>query len=344
MIIVITTIIIIIIIDAGGSTSELTFDICMKLKNEKHLNPNMHLTCTNVTKDKVTSTLENCRVAGIVNIVALRGDPPLGESAWKVSDEGFTCALDLVEYIRKVHGDYFNISVAGYPEGHPNSMIQLHDSSTLTATEKARSSVFKSEVDDNTNDDVIYVCKDKDYENELKYLKKKVDAGANCIITQLFFDVDVFLSFVSSCRSMGITVPIIPGIMCVSSLGGFKRMIQFCKTRVPSTMMDRINAITDDIEMKLLSINIGTEMCLKLIKANIRELHFYTLNSSNVVEGILNNLKELSFQFFQSSSDLLITTNTVFDAMVDRVLVTNNDSEENEDSNSSAQIPLSVVH
>lgn len=315
----------------------------MHLKNQLHLNPNMHLTCTNVTKDKVTSTLENCRSAGIMNIVALRGDPPLGETAWKVSDEGFTCALDLVQYIREEHGDYFNISVAGYPEGHPNSMTKLSDrsssdsnsSSILSEAEKKRCSLFKSE--DNGTDDVIYVCKDEDYENELKYLKKKVDAGANCIITQLFFDVDVFLSFVNSCRSIGITVPIIPGIMCVSSAGGFKRMTSFCRTRVPSTIMDRINAVTDDMEMKELSIDIGTEMCLKLIDANIRELHFYTLNTSSVMEGILNNLKALSFQFFQSSSlqsfysSSPLTNDTVFDATVDRVLV-------NEDS-SSNQIP-----
>lgn len=308
--------------------------MCMHLKNELHLNPNMHLTCTNVTKDKVTSTLENCRAAGIMNIVALRGDPPLGETAWKVSEEGFTCALDLVQYIRKEHGDFFNISVAGYPEGHPNSMTKLSDNSDndkLSETEKKRSSLFKSEDNDGI-DDVIYVCKDADYENELKYLKKKVDAGANCIITQLFFDVNVFLSFVASCRAIGITVPIIPGIMCVSSVGGFKRMTSFCRTRVPSSLMDRINAVTDDMEMKELSIDIGTEMCLKLIDANIRELHFYTLNTSNVMEGILNNLRGLSFHFFQSSSlqsfscSSPLTNDTVFDAMVDRVLV-NGDSE-----------------
>jgi len=308
--------------------------MCMHLKNELHLNPNMHLTCTNVTKDKVTSTLENCRAAGIMNIVALRGDPPLGETAWKVSEEGFTCALDLVQYIRKEHGDYFNISVAGYPEGHPNSMTKLSycsDNDKLSEAEKKRSSLFKSEDNDGI-DDIIHVCKDADYENELKYLKKKVDAGANCIITQLFFDVDVFLSFVDSCRAIGITVPIIPGIMCVSSVGGFKRMTSFCRTRVPSSLMDRINAVTDDMEMKELSIDIGTEMCLKLIDANIRELHFYTLNTSNVMEGILNNLRGLSFHFFQSSSlqslscSSPLTNDTVFDAMVDRVLV-NRDSE-----------------
>jgi methylenetetrahydrofolate reductase (NADPH) len=293
-----------------------------------------------VTKDKVTSTLENCRAAGIMNIVALRGDPPLGETAWKVSEEGFTCALDLVQYIRKEHGDYFNISVAGYPEGHPNSMTKLSDcdSSELSEAEKKRSSLFKSEDNDGV-DDVIYVCKDADYENELKYLKKKVDAGANCIITQLFFDVNVFLSFVDGCRAIGITVPIIPGIMCVSSVGGFKRMTSFCRTRVPSSLMDRINAVTDDMEMKELSIDIGTEMCLKLIDANIRELHFYTLNTSNVMEGILNNLRGLSFHFFQSSSlqsfscSTLLTNDTVFDAMVDRVLVNGNSENEGSSTN-----------
>lgn len=119
----------------------------------------------------VHDALKAAHDGGIRNIVALRGDPPAGEEEWKAVDGGFTCALDLVRYIRKHFGNDFGVAVAGYPEGHPNAITELKDgeSDSLTESEKTRCSEF---------DGKMYVCKDEDYKKEMDYLKEKVDAGA----------------------------------------------------------------------------------------------------------------------------------------------------------------------
>ena len=136
---------------------------------------NLHLTCTNMSKNgdpvaAVHDALQSAFDGGIRNIVALRGDPPAGEEEWTAADGGFTCALDLVKYIRKNFGNDFGIAVAGYPEGHPNAITELKDGEeeNLTESEKTRCSVF---------DGKTYVCKDEDYKKEMDYLKEKVDAG-----------------------------------------------------------------------------------------------------------------------------------------------------------------------
>jgi methylenetetrahydrofolate reductase (NADPH) len=281
---------------AGGTTSDLTLELCTNLKNKSGLNPNMHLTCTNMEKQKVIDALKGCMDVGITNIVALRGDPPAGQAAWEAVEGGFTCALDLVRFIRSEHGEHFCLSVAGYPEGHPNRMSVVKDLSELTDSERARCAILPNE----NGEDEITVCKDADYEKELDYLKAKVDAGANLIITQLFFDTDVFTIFVTRCRERGINVPIVPGIMCAASAGGFKRMIKFCKTRVPKTLMDKVNAMVEDAEMKALGISYGTEMCLQLLASGVDILHFYTLNASFVTQGIMNNLKQTAYKFLSA--------------------------------------------
>jgi len=161
---------------AGGSTAELTMDLCKHSREAGHTS-NMHLTCTNMEKDgdpkkAVHDALQQAFDSGIRNIVALRGDPPAGQDEWKAAEGGFTCALDLVQYIRENFGDSFGISVAGYPEGHPNAISEIEDPSTMTASEKARSSTF---------DGKTYTCKDDDYKKEMDYLKKKVDAGSGTL-------------------------------------------------------------------------------------------------------------------------------------------------------------------
>ena len=138
---------------------------------------NLHLTCTNMSKNgdpvaAVHEALQSALDGGIRNIVALRGDPPAGEEEWTAAEGGFTCALDLVKYIRKEFGDAFGVAVAGYPEGHPNAITELGSDDTvesLSESEKSRCSEF---------DGKTYVCKDEDYKKEMDYLKEKVDAGA----------------------------------------------------------------------------------------------------------------------------------------------------------------------
>ena len=181
---------------AGGSTAELTIDIAKQLKETGHV-ANMHLTCTNMEKDgdpkkAVHDALETAKANGIMNIVALRGDPAHGEDEWKAADGGFTCALDLVEYIREHFGSDFGISVAGYPEGHPNAISLVEDPSTMTEAEAARSS---------TDDEgKVYTCLDDDYKKEMDYLKKKIDAGAGKFLIFWFHSTkEILILILSSC-------------------------------------------------------------------------------------------------------------------------------------------------
>ncbi|TYI06334.1 hypothetical protein ES332_A10G151600v1 [Gossypium tomentosum] len=182
---------------AGGSTADLTLDIANKMQNIICVETMMHLTCTNMPVEKIDHALQTIKSNGIQNVLALRGDPPHGQDKFVQVEGGFSCALDLVKHIRSKYGDYFGITVAGYP-GNDG-----------VATPEA-------------------------YQNELAYLKRKVDAGADLIVTQLFYDTDIFLKFVNDCRQIGINCPIVPGIMPINNYKGFLRMTGFCKTKIPA--------------------------------------------------------------------------------------------------------------
>lgn len=242
---------------AGGSTSELTMDLTLKMK-AMGLEPNMHLTCTNVARADVVKALKTCRDAGVQNIVALRGDPPVGQDKWEATEGGFECALDLVKFIRREHGDYFCLSVAGYPEGHPDTIVHVgDDESTLSASERTRCRVVV-EADGAKK---VYVCPDAAFRLEMDYLKKKVDAGADCVITQMFFDAATYGAFLKACRAHGIHVPIIPGIMLVQAAGGFRKMTAMCKTRVPAEVASAVDAkAADDAALKAYGVDLGVEI------------------------------------------------------------------------------------
>mmetsp|Transcript_47958 Transcript_47958/g.55475 ORF Transcript_47958/g.55475 Transcript_47958/m.55475 type:complete len:309 (-) Transcript_47958:58-984(-) len=247
---------------AGGTTSEKTPALCVASMSHG-LNVNMHLTCTNMEEGKVRQALDLCKEKGIRNIVALRGDPPAGQE-WKASAEGFTCALDLVKYIRANYGDYFSICVAGYPEGHPDKI-------------QAEKGVMSSE----------------DEIHELNYLKQKVDAGADVIITQLFYDSNVFIRFVKKCREHGITVPILPGMLPMVSYAGLKRMVTLCKTYLPDDVVVETEALKEDEEgFKAYGIELTTKMIQEIIAADIgiHHFHFYTLNLPHSTMSVLKKL------------------------------------------------------
>jgi methylenetetrahydrofolate reductase (NADPH) len=237
---------------AGGSTSKLTLEICETAQKLVGLETMMHMTCTNLPKEELSASLKKAKEAGIMNILALRGDPPRGEE-WKQVEGGFAHAADLVRFIRQEHGNHFGICVAGYPEGH------------IDCTS---------------------------YQDDLKHLKEKVDAGADLIITQLFYDIDLFLKFVKDCRELGIKCPIIPGMMPIHGYAGFTRMTALCKTHVPQQIFDALEPIKNDDEaVKNYGVRLGIEMCQKLLNAGIRGLHFYTLNLEKSVVQILEGLK-----------------------------------------------------
>lgn len=275
---------------AGGTTSELTLELTLNAK-KMGLEPNMHLTCTNVKPDQVIGALDACRAAGVQNIVALRGDPPFGEEKWEQTAEGFACALDLVKHIRERYGNYFNISVAGYPEGHPDQINIVEGGyESLTPTEKRRCKFAR----DDQGNEVVSVCRDADFARDMQYLKDKVDAGADCILTQMFFDVEVYVDFVNACRDYGITCPVIPGIMCLNAYAGFMKMTKFCKTRVPREVQAQLDAANEmgTEAIKQFGVQFGTKLSLKLLEVGAPGLHFYTLNNEKVVYGIVHELEQ----------------------------------------------------
>lgn len=239
---------------AGGSTADKTLEICINALKYHGLNVMMHLTCTNMPKEKLKEALQTCKDNGICNILALRGDPPAGVNTgeWKQVEGGFAYATDLVKYIRAEFGDYFCIGVAGYPEGH------------LEATS---------------------------FEDDLKHLKEKVDAGADLIVTQLFYDNAEFLSFVDKCKEMGITIPVLPGIMPIQSFGGFSRMTSLCKTKVPEHIHEALEPVKDDdAKVKDVGVQMAVKQCRELLEKGTPGLHFYTLNLETSVMRIVSDL------------------------------------------------------
>jgi len=210
--------------------------------------------------EKIDHALTTIKNNGIQNVLALRGDPPHGQDKFVQVEGGFACALDLVKHMRAQYGDYFGITVAGYPEAHPDQIqgeCAAHDA----------------------------------YQNDLVYLKQKVDAGADVIVTQLFYDTDIFLKFVDDCRQIGITCPIVPGIMPINNYRGFIRMTGFCKTKIPAELTAALEPIKDNEEaVRAYGIHFGTEMCKKILASGIKTLHLYTLNMEKSALAILTNL------------------------------------------------------
>lgn len=246
---------------AGGSTADLTLEIANRMQNMVCVETMMHLTCTNMPVDKIDHALDTIKKSGIQNVLALRGDPPHGQDKFVQVKGGFSCALDLVKHMRSKYGDYFGITVAGYPEAHPD-VIQSGGEATAES-----------------------------YKNDLAYLKKKVDAGADVIVTQLFYDTDIFLRFVNDCRQIGITIPIVPGIMPINNYKGFIRMTGFCKTKIPAEVTAALESIKDNEEaVRAYGIHLGTEMCKKIMATGIKQLHLYTLNMEKSALAILMNL------------------------------------------------------
>jgi methylenetetrahydrofolate reductase (NADPH) len=270
---------------AGGSTSDLSLKLADCAKNEIGAVANMHLTCTNMPAEMIGEALAACKKVGVRNIVALGGDPPRGQENWTATEGGFACALDLVKYMRKTHGDYFSISVAGYPEGHPAVIEKVEGGvAALTPAEARRARVMK----DADGKEEVWVCRDENFAKEMAYLKEKADAGADFVITQMFLDAQVYIDFVKACREWGITVPIVPGIMCLNKFVGMERMTDMCKTRLPPGFYEEAKAAnTSEEAFKAWGVKQGTEMCKALLDAGAPGLHFYTLNLEQVVLGTM---------------------------------------------------------
>ncbi|KAG7094066.1 hypothetical protein E1B28_007686 [Marasmius oreades] len=241
--------------NAGGRTSDLTAEMVKTCQGLIGLETCMHLTCTNMPKEKVDIALREAKLSGCRNVLALRGDPPAGKDEWEAVEGGFIHGIDLVRHIRREYGDYFDIAIAGFPQ----HMLLPKDERDL----------------------------------EMKWLKEKVDAGANFIFTQMFYDVDIFVDWVKAVRALGITIPIVPGIAPIQTWNGFMKATSLAKTSIPQNFMSALEPHkNNDEKVRAIGIKLVAEMCRTILNANldIRGLHFYTMNLEKATKMLLEEL------------------------------------------------------
>ena len=243
---------------AGGSTRDNTHALVVRLRRDTALEPVPHLTCFGHTKDEIRAFLQLYAANGVTAVLALRGDPPMGGRILSLGD--FQQAADLVRFIKRegeklgVNGGRgFGIGVAGFPEGHPETPNSLV---------------------------------------QLEHLKAKVDEGADYIVTQLFFDNHAFHDWRGRCDLAGIRVPIIAGIMPITSASGLKRMADLAAgTRFPAPLLKAIHRAKGDARaVENAGIHWATEQCRDLVDNDVTGIHFYTLNKTDATKRIYQML------------------------------------------------------
>lgn len=248
---------------AGGGTRERTHDLVERIKHKTAVDVMPHLTCIRHTEAEIHDILERYANAGVSNILALGGDPPKNEAGYDRSRDSFRYAAQLVRYVKKFNSTFagqaikdprgFGVCVAGFPEGHPGCANRL---------------------------------------KEMDYLRAKVDQGADCIVTQLFFDNRDFFDFRERCELAGITVPVVAGVMPVTSAGGMKAMADLAAgARFPAPLLRAVNRCNGNADaIKRVGVHWATEQCRGLLDGRVRGIHLYTLNKSPATREIYANL------------------------------------------------------
>lgn len=235
---------------AGGSTRRFTQDIAVKANEDPDVNVMAHITCAGQSRSQVNEALEDLRDAGIENVIALRGDPPRGETRFQTAPDGFSHATDLMEHIKSNFS--FGIAGACYPEGHVES---------------------------------------RDLETDIEHTKRKVDAGADFLISQLFYDNTYFYRFLERVGKAGINVPIIPGVLPFLSTGQIRRFTSLCGATIPTELDARLERLSDDDDaVRALGIEHATQQVRDLWDSGVSGVHFYALNRSYSISRILQNL------------------------------------------------------
>ncbi|MEK6675795.1 MAG: methylenetetrahydrofolate reductase [NAD(P)H] [Planctomycetota bacterium] len=245
---------------AGGGTRSKTLELVARIKSDIGIESMAHLTCVGATRGEIGAIVDDLRVRGIDNILALRGDPPPGESAFVQTEGGFSHADELVAFIRDRRSEVC-IGAACYPEGHPEAAA---------------------------------------IDQDLDHLKKKVDCGVDFLISQLFFDNGLFQGFRERADRRGIQVPILAGIMPILSVKQVKRFTQMCGASLPEELRRKIEAVEDDAEaVRHIGMYHATQQCLDLLREGVAGIHFYTLNRSTATRAIYQliqaNLSSESF-------------------------------------------------
>jgi len=235
---------------AGGSTRTRTIEVVKALKRDLGLEAMAHLTCVSASISELRSILREVQVAGIDNVLALRGDPPRGQDQFTPQPDGLAHASDLVELVRSE----FNFCVGGacYPEKHIEAV---------------------------------------DFTSDLRFLQSKVRAGAQFLITQLFFNNEKYYDFVARVRRVGIDVPIIPGIMPITNAEQVHRFTKMCGATIPPKLRSELEARKDQPEAILdLGVAYATLQCVDLLSAGVPAIHFYTLNKSPASRAVVSAL------------------------------------------------------
>jgi methylenetetrahydrofolate reductase (NADPH) len=237
---------------AGGATREGTVEIAAAIKRDYGIETMAHLSCVGETVEGLAEVLDRIEAAGIENVLALRGDPPRGATEFTPPEGGLTSAAELAGYVSRRHPG-FAIGGACFPEVHPEA---------------------------------------PSLEADLAYLRTKVDNGATFLITQLFFDNRVFFDWLAEARRAGIGVPIIAGIMPITSYAQIQRFCQICEARIPEPLAEAMEALGGDAEAELeLGIAYAARQCEELLAAGVPGLHFYTLNKAPATRAILAALR-----------------------------------------------------
>jgi methylenetetrahydrofolate reductase (NADPH) len=243
---------------ALGSTRERTLEIAALIKRDFGHDVACHLTCVGSSRAELDRILHDIRGAGIENIVALRGDPPKGEASFTPPPDGYAHANELVAHIRRFDrasqsNDAFGIAVAGYPEKHIESA---------------------------------------DVATDLANLKRKVDCGADIVITQLFYDNADFFQFVDAARALGITQPIVPGLLPILSVKQIRRITALCGSRIPPRLHAELeSACNDDEAAEAIGIRQCVNQARELIQRGVPGIHFYVLNKSSHMRRIMGDLR-----------------------------------------------------
>jgi len=232
---------------AGGSTRDKTLGIILQVKRLYEIPVASHLTCVGATADQLREYLREAADGGVNHIVALRGDPPHGDESFQVVDGGFRYASQLVELIRSEFPQ-FGIGVAGYPEKHLEA---------------------------------------PSLEVDLENLKRKVDMGADIVVTQLFYDNDDFFRFRDRCQQIGITVPIIPGILPVTNLSQIKRITSMCGSHLPESFLAALEEKDDGDWQFQVGVEFATRQVQSLVQSGVPGVHFYVLNKSQATSQVV---------------------------------------------------------
>jgi len=235
---------------AGGSTRQKTVDIVTRIKRDFGIEAMAHLTCVGHSRDELRGILDHLRDSGVENILALRGDPPRGETRFVPAANGFAYASELTAFIRA--GSDFCVGGACYPEGHTE-------------------------------------C--RDLEQGVRHLRAKVDAGAEFLITQLFYDNTDYFAFLERARGAGITVPILPGIMPITDGPQIQRIAQLCGARIPEPLRGNLLAAAGTDEAERIGVEWAVRQCRALLAGGAPGIHFYTLNKSPATAAILAELR-----------------------------------------------------